>query len=243
MGSIHNVSYFDVIRSTYIIEMYVFCKENVNIYRNRLSEHYNSDKNGKGHSHPDYYRTIRKEWNDAIYAKTRELISADDEFWKNSHQDSGIYHRLVKEFDESCFEHYDINLTATPQYIFNEKLLDELIERTTPYFYTGEWLRVALSQWKPLIHLEGKYNQYNDILFYDPELRLLILYAPDDNYYHWNNYDKSVIKPPKGNVLDYMHFGEIDISKYPLDKKAYDRWKDEVNHPVFDRSFVEPDEI
>jgi hypothetical protein len=70
--------------------------------------------------------------------------------------------------------------------------------------------KVVKRSWRPLIWLSGKRGEYNDLLYYDEELNLMVVYEPDDNYYHWGGYEYYVGVPTK----DRSHYDREKNIKY-----------------------------
>lgn len=72
--------------------------------------------------------------------------------------------------------------------------------------------------WKPVYVLSGAYGYCETCICYDEQFGVFFMLNPDDNYYHWNGYNMSIItkelaeKWTKKNLDEFIE--NTDLANY-----------------------------
>lgn len=210
-------------------------------YAERLDNYYSLPESRMGEDAGDSSKRIIREIYEASVEKSREILRLEkEEGWEALYASSGSPDLLYSKIDmwNRCvnsdnYVFYRDESYQNKQCLSEEEKkkwisqLREVNDKMHELMY-----KAVKKHWCPLMLISGEYGQYNDVLYYDRELNLMVLCEPDDNYYHWGGYEYHIGVPTRGE----SHFDKERNIRYihcPLDLDVIEFEYSEKNEKIY----------
>lgn len=227
--------------------MDVLYKEKRDEYQKRLNTYFSSPESRMFEKNVDSPWAISGELCEEAMNKTNELLGFTEEKGeaafctarRKSFSDLTVspvrflYVEISKLADGKSMFYHSKEEERLVRFGEDKELSSHLFDAWTDFL---ELVTEAVKRnWRPMVHIDGKRGEYNDILYYDEELNLMVRYEPDDNYYHWGGYEHCVGVPTKGQSyydrekkIRYIHcpeeFDSIEYDWSETNEKRYRAW-------------------